>query len=207
MSFSLLFSFFLYFFLCFSIFFFLMSTHSSTSSKCPHSPSATPKGKKAKSFTSFSTQPPVLLFTFYMNTGDSALHSLSISSSHSFSSFYDLFSGSPEEFTQKWSNVLKNITVIFSNQVIGSVSIIAQIVPIFIRLSNFIFFTISSPILIVKSEGCHLAKKLFYFASENYAQINSAFSIINEKKLSHSITQIVDDSNLDLTNKLENLSS
>ena len=81
----------------------------------------------------------------------------------------------------------------------------SQVVPIFMRLSNFIFSTTSSPILIVKSEGCYLAKKLFYFASENYAQIDSAFSIINEKKLSHSITQIADDSNVDLINKLENL--
>lgn len=75
------------------------------------------------------------------------------------------------------------------------------------RLSNFIFSTTSSPIPIVESESRHLAKKLFYFAFENYTQIDSAFSIVNESKLSHTITQIVDDSNIDLTTKLENLST
>ena len=184
-----------------------MSNHSSASSKRPRSPSPTPKGKKAKSFTGFSLQPPVPPFTFQMDTDIPDHHTPSVSSSHSSSSFHDLASGSPEEFTREWSNVLKDITVISSDRVVDPASIMSQVVPIFMRLSNFIFSTISSPIPIVESEGRHLAKKLFYFASENYAQIDGAFSIINEKKLSHSITQIVDDSNVDITNKLNDLSS
>ena len=48
---------------------------------------------------------------------------------------------------------------------------------------------------------------MFYFASENYAQIDGAFSIVNEKKLNHTITQVVDDSNIELSNKLDNISS
>lgn len=116
------------------------------------------------------------------------LYNLSASSSpHSFS-FHDLSSGSLKEFTHEWSNVLKDIAVISSDWVIDLALIMNQVVPIFMQIFNFIFLTISSPIPIVELEGYHLAKKLFYFASENYMQIDGIFLIINKKKLSYSIT-------------------
>ena len=119
----------------------------------------------------------------------------------------DLSSGSPEEFTREWSNVLKDIAVISSDRVIDPASIMGQVVPIFMRLSNFIFSSITSPIPVVESEGQHLARKLFYFASENYAQVDGAFSIVNEDKLNHTITQVVETSNVDLSNKIDIISN
>ena len=190
-----------------------MST-SSSGSKRPRSPSATPKGKKTRSFAGFSTNPPPIPipipFDFNMEVNNTPV-SLSPSSSPFLSPSQsvqpDLSSGSPEEFTREWSNVLKDIAVISSDRVVDPASIMAQVVPIFMRLSNFIFSSVTSPIPIVESEGRHLARKLFYFASENYAQVDGAFNIINEKKLSHTITSIVDDSNIDLTAKVDNLSN
>ena len=119
----------------------------------------------------------------------------------------DLSSGSPKEFTREWSNVLKDIAVISSDRVVDPASIMGQVVPIFMCLSNFIFSSVTSPIPVVESEGRHLARKLFYFASENYAQIDGAFTILNEKKLSHTISSIMDDSNIDLTSKVDSLSN
>ncbi|PAV22274.1 hypothetical protein PNOK_0223100 [Pyrrhoderma noxium] len=190
-----------------------MST-SSSGSKRPRSPSATPKGKKTRSFAGFSTNPPPIPIPipldFNMEVNNTPV-SLSSSSSPFLSPSQsvqpDLSSGSLEEFTREWSNVLKDIAVISSDRVVDPASIMAQVVPIFMRLSNFIFSSTTSPIPIVESEGRHLARKLFYFASENYAQVDGAFQIINDKKLTHTITSIVDDSNIDLTAKVDNLSS
>ncbi|PAV17666.1 hypothetical protein PNOK_0615200 [Pyrrhoderma noxium] len=190
-----------------------MST-SSSGSKRPRSLSATPKGKKTRSFAGFSTNPPPIPTPFPLDVNMEINYtpaSLSPSSSPFLSPSQsvqpDLSSGSPEEFTREWSNVLKDIAVISSDRVVDPASIMAQVVPIFMRLSNFIFSSVTSPIPIVESEGRHLARKLFYFASENYAQVDGAFNIINEKKLSHTITSIVDDSNIDLTAKVDNLSN
>ncbi|PAV19092.1 hypothetical protein PNOK_0593600 [Pyrrhoderma noxium] len=190
-----------------------MST-SSSGSKRPRSPSATPKGKKTRSLAGFSSNPPTIPisipFDFNMEVNNTPI-SLSPSSSPFLSprqsSQPDLSSGSPEEFTREWSNVLKDIAVISSDRVVDPASIMGQVVPIFMRLSNFIFSSVTSPIPIVESEGRHLARKLFYFASENYAQVDGAFNIINDKKLTHTITSIVDDSNIDLTAKVDNLSN
>ncbi|PAV19993.1 hypothetical protein PNOK_0492700 [Pyrrhoderma noxium] len=188
-----------------------MST-SSSGSKRPRSPSSTPKGKKPKSFAGFSSQtiPIPIPFDFNMevnNTPASISPSSSPFLSPRQSSQPDISSGSPEEFTREWSNVLKDIAVISSDRVVDPASIMGQVVPIFMRLSNFIFASVTSPIPIVESKGRHLAHKLFYFASENYAQVNGAFSIINEEKLTHTITQVVDDSNIDLSSKIDNISS
>ncbi|PAV16894.1 hypothetical protein PNOK_0695800 [Pyrrhoderma noxium] len=190
-----------------------MST-SSSGSKRPRSPSATPKGKKTRSFAGFSSNPPPIPipvpFDFNMEVNNTPV-SLSPSSSPFLSPSQsvqpDLASGSPEEFTREWSNVLKDIAVISSDRVVDPASIMGQVVPIFMRLSNFIFSSVTSPIPVVESEGRHLARKLFYFASENYAQVDGAFTIVNEKKLSHTISSIVDDSNIDLTAKVDNLSN
>lgn len=188
-----------------------MST-SSSGSKRPRSPSSTPKGKKAKSFTGLASQPIPIPFPFDFNMEvNNTPASLSPSSSPLLSprvsTTPDLASGSPEEFTREWGHVLKDIAVISSDRVVDPASIMGQVVPIFMRLSNFIFSSTTSPIPVVESEGRHLARKLFYFASENYAQIDGAFSIVNEKKLNHTITQVVDDSNIELSNKLDNISS
>ncbi|PAV17063.1 hypothetical protein PNOK_0712700 [Pyrrhoderma noxium] len=190
-----------------------MST-SSSGSKRPRSPSSTPKGKKPKSFSGFASNPPPIPipipFDFNMEVNNTPV-SLSSSSSPflspSQSSQPDLASGSPEEFTREWSNVLKDIAVISSDRVVDPASIMGQVVPIFMRLSNFIFSSVTSPIPVVESEGRQLARKLFYFASENYAQVDGAFNIINDKKLTHTISSIVDDSNIDLTAKVDNLSN
>ena len=190
-----------------------MST-SSSGSKRPRSPSATSKGKKTRSFAGFSFNPPPipipLPFDFNMEVNNTPV-SLSPSSSPFLSPRQstqpDLSSGSPEEFTREWSNVLKDIAVISSDRVVDPASIMGQVVPIFMCLSNFIFSSVTSPIPVVESEGRHLARKLFYFASENYAQVDGAFNIINDKKLTHTISSIVDDSNIDLTAKVDNLSN
>ncbi|PAV20270.1 hypothetical protein PNOK_0289700 [Pyrrhoderma noxium] len=188
-----------------------MST-SSLGSKRPRSPSSTPKGKKAKSFSGLASHPIPIPFPFDFNM---EVNSTPASISPSTSPFLsprvsitpDLSSGSPEEFTREWSNVLKDIAVISSDRVVDPASIMGQVVPIFMRLSNFIFSSTTSPIPVVESEGRHLARKLFYFASENYAQIDGAFSIVNEDKLNHSITKVVETSNVDLSNKIDTLSN
>ncbi|PAV21545.1 hypothetical protein PNOK_0150200 [Pyrrhoderma noxium] len=188
-----------------------MSTLSSGSKRL-RSPSITPKGKKAKSFTGFApqTSPILIPFDFRMevnNTPASLSPSSSPFLSPRISTTPDLARGSPKEFTREWSNVLKDIAVISSDRVVDPASIMGQVVPIFMRLSRFIFSSVTSPIPVVESEGRHLARKLFYFASENYAQVDGAFSIVNEENLNHTITQAVDHSNADLSIKMDNISN
>ncbi|PAV24103.1 hypothetical protein PNOK_0117100 [Pyrrhoderma noxium] len=178
--------------------------------KRPQSHSSTPKKQHAASGVS---RPPFIhsLDVPRINTIQDNLYAQSFSSRSSSpschpSSFHDLASGSPKEFTREWSNVLRDIAIISTDQVVDPVSIMDQSQPIFFHIANFIAQATQSPILVVESSSRALSKKIVSFVLQNFGSNNILMGSSEESPISRVVNEAVEASNKDLSHKILTLS-